>query len=216
MKLDGRNIARNTGYATFIKESTGPNGERELYELRILVKAVPISWQDDAERLLPEPMPPVVGKQWDKHGNERPKYDPKDEKYLAARAQWMARTWAKKIYDATIDKAVQWETPAELLERDPGAFYDGVYEELNGSFTKGEIQRWLLAINAIDQVGGADVALAEEGLFQEIVRLGKVRAMEGYAGQQLDEAADGDAVPRASDLLGEGMVLRDGLADEES
>jgi hypothetical protein len=183
MKFNGRPVGRYTGHVTMVRRE----GE-ELKQLAIKVQQLPVGWQEECERLLPPPSPPVVGKRY-VEGEEQPKYNTDDPTYVADYETWQHRTWAKKIYDATIDENVQFETPAEMLENEgAAAFYDAIYAELGESFSRGEIARWLLTINSIDQVGGADVALAEQGLFQEIARL------SGVSGVEEVEAGAGDAI----------------------
>ena len=174
MRFDGREIKRSTGYVIFVRGE----GKDDLHEVRIRVQALPATWVDECERMLPEPMPPIVGKQWDKNGRESPKYDDKAPAYLEARARWQYRTWAKKIHDATIEPGIVWDTDPSLKDKDAGAFYDSIWHELLGAFTRGEINRWILTVNGIDMVGGADVALHEEGLFQAVRRLLEVRGVE--------------------------------------
>lgn len=173
MKHRGANLGRYTGTVTIVRQE----GD-DLIQINIRVQQLPIEWQRECERLLPPPVPPVVGKTYDKRGEEHPKYDEKDPKYVAESDQWQRRTWAKKIYDATIDPDIEWETDKALLESDAPAFYDGIFAELSEAFSAGEINRWLFTVNSIDQVGGADVALAEEGLFQAVKGLLEVRDLE--------------------------------------
>lgn len=179
MKYDGRNLGRYTGAVTIVREEADG-----LAQFSIQVQQLPITWQEQCERQLPPPTPPIVGKKY-VNGEEQPKYDREDPAYVAEYDKWQHRCWAKKIYDATIDERVKFETDPGLLDTNPGEFYDGVFNELLEAFSRGEIQRWLLTINAIDQVGGADVALAEEGLFQEIQRLLSLPGVEA------DEAGGG-------------------------
>lgn len=183
MKFQGKQFKRYTGYATFVRGES----RDDLHEVRIRIQALPITWQDECERVLPEPMPPVVGKVFDKHGNAQPKYDHEDQTYQAQHTQWQYRTWAKKIYDATIDPNVEWETSADVLAAEGAeAFYDRIFDELLEGFTRGEISQWLLSVNTIDQVGGADVALAEERLIQGVRRFIALRDVEAGEGEPVE------------------------------
>lgn len=182
MKFEGRHLSRYTGTVTLVR------GEGDdLHQINIRVQQLPVTWQEECERMLPPPTPPVVGKVYE-GGEEKPKYNEDDPKYKAEAEQWEHRTWAKKIYDATIDENVQWETDPKLLEDSPGSFYDAIFGELSETFSRGEISRWLFTVNAIDQVGGADVALAEQGLFQV------VKGLLELPGLETDTATDADAV----------------------
>lgn len=173
MRHGGRELTRYTGTVVIVR------GEGEQLEaIQIKVQQLPVSWQEECERVLPPPTPPVIGKEKKPDGSFGPKYDTEDEKYRAEYATWQHRTWAKKIVDATIDKDVEFETDQGLLATDPLAYYDAIFVELSEAFSRGEIQRWLLTINSIDQVGGADVALVEEGLFPAVKRLLEVRRVE--------------------------------------
>lgn len=173
MKRNGQQMNRYTGTVVIVR------GEHdELEAIQIKVQQLPVSWQEECERVLPPPTPPVIGKEKQPDGNFGPKYDYEDSGYKSQYAAWQYRTWAKKIVDATIDRDIEFETDQGLLATDPTAYYDAIFAELSESFSRGEIQRWLLTINSIDQVGGADVALVEEGLFPAIKRLLKVPDVE--------------------------------------
>jgi hypothetical protein len=157
-------------------EQDEETGELEDYQIRI--QQLPASWEKETARLLPEPVPPVVGKVFDGAGKESPKYGHDDPQYVKDRGQWEDRKAALKIRDATIDDRITWQTSEALRSSDIRAYCDGVFAELISGFTRGELNHWLLAINSIDTVGGADIALAEEGLLQLIKRVVRVPDVE--------------------------------------
>lgn len=173
MKHNGQDLHRYTGTVTMVR------GEADdLHMLQIKVQQLPVSWHEECERLLPPPAPPIVGKEKQADGNWGAKHDYDDPDFKRDRARWEQRCWAKKIVDATVDRNIEFETSDDLLATNPVDYYDGIFGELSEAFSRGEIQRWLLTINSIDQVGGADVALVEEGLFPAIKRLLAVRDVE--------------------------------------
>lgn len=179
MKYGSDEIRRYRGYVTFVRGES----KDDLHQLRIRIQTLPPTWQDECDRMLPEPVPPIVGKEFDSQGNSRPKHDPKEPRFVAEYTEWRHMVTAKKIHDSTVDPAIQWETDPALLEQDPRAYYRAIYQELAESFSGGEIAHWLVTINGSNQVGGADVALAEEGLFQAVSRLLAVPDVEAHAEQ---------------------------------
>lgn len=174
MQYAGKKIDRYTGRVSIgrIDEETG-----ELYEISILVKQLPLGWAEECERQLPQPRPPIIGKVYDKQGRETPKYNEDDPGYRAELSKWEHRTWAKKIHDATIDPGITWET---VKGDDIPAFYDGIYAELAASFSRSEVSTWMVVINGIDQVGGADILLAQEGLSRFIRDAREVQTVAGH------------------------------------
>jgi len=189
MKHNGRELRRYVGTVTLVRDVVDDNGapvlddngRPTLERINITVQQLPVSWQEECERMLPPPQAPIVGQEKQPDGTMGPKYDYADPEYLKAQRSWEYKTWAKKIADATIDRLIEFETPGDLLASDPDAYYEAIFGELSEAFSRGELQRWLLTINSIDQVGGADVALIEQGLFPAVERLFQVPAVEEIA-----------------------------------
>lgn len=171
MKLGGNSVERYTGTVSIVR----PVGDGKYESLDIKVKQLPITWQEECELQLPPPKPPVVGKTYDKQGNESPKYDRDDPEFKRACATWEHRTWAKKIHDATIDDRIEWETDRGDLS--PSEFYDRIFGELLESFSRSEVAQWVFTINAIDQVAGVDVAFAKESLHRVVIGDGEAGAL---------------------------------------
>lgn len=185
MQFDGRRIDRYTGTTSIVRknEETG-----DLEEIRIRVKQLPVTWEEECEMQLPKPKPPVVGRVYDKQGKDTPKYDTDDPEFLEAYREWEHRRWAKKIHDATIDDRVTWETSRDGKTHEE--FYDGIFAELSDSFTRSEITSWITTINLIDQVGGADIAQAKESLHRWIIGNGEVSELGEIAGDLGENSAD--------------------------
>lgn len=177
MQLDGHPVKRYTGCAHILRRENG-----ELVDLQFAIVQLDPQWEEEAERQLPPPTAPINGRTKDASGAMVPTYNEEDPEFLQALAVWQRRQKAKRIHDANIDDRISWETDPEILESNPKKFYDGIWEELRASFARGEINRWVSAIVGIDQVGGADIALAEESLFRELQRLGALSDMEEEPG----------------------------------
>jgi len=173
MQFNGRSVERYKGVVHIVRETEGV-----LEDFQIRIKQLPATWERDAQRVLPEPVPPVVGKVFDGAGKESPKYGHDDPAYVRSRELWEDRRTALKIRDATIDEGITWQTPVELRQTDIGAYCDALFAELVDAFSRGELSRWVLTINTIDAVGGADIALAEEGLLPVIQRLVQLSQLE--------------------------------------
>ena len=182
MDFAGKKLSRYTGTVHIMREQ----GD-ELTDLQIKVRQLPLDWQEECEIQLPPPEAPIVGKEFDKQGVATPKRDYEDAEFVKAGRKWEHATWAKKIHDATIDERITWEADKGLLASSPAAYYEAIYQELSACFSRQEIAQWLLTINSIDQVAGADIALAEESLFRFVLGSPAVSKLEGNEDERRTE-----------------------------
>jgi hypothetical protein len=176
VKIQGRTHERYRGIVQFIREVDG-----ELSAIQIRVQQLPATWDSEAARMLPEPLAKPNG--WKMEDGERvPKYDTEDPAYKKAHETWTQRMQAKKIHDSCVDDGVEFEADEALLHEDPPAYYDAIFAELCQTFSRGELNQWLLTVNAIGQVGGSDIALQEQAMFQRVaasLRISNVAEDEG-------------------------------------
>jgi hypothetical protein len=193
LKVKGRELERYAGEFTCIRKVPDfdpASGGDPMELIRIKIRALPSSWAEEAAKHLPlRPQPPLgkVATKDPQTGNMVRQPDEEDPDYKRAILAWERLFYAKKIHDATEDEGIEWETQLEGVAYEK--FYAGIADELDASFSRGEVSQWALAIDGIGQVGGADIAIAAQSMFQGQAFLDYLRAIhkDQQAGPVLPE-----------------------------
>lgn len=144
-------------------------------DLQLTVTALPIGYDEELERGLPNPVPPVRGPLRDERGSllreagrPVPFYDTFDPKYQAERRQAMRRRMTLMIREALRgDSQVQWETPEEKGGRSDADYADALYAEMRAfGFTEGDLAALIGAVVQASSLTEEELAKGREQFFR--------------------------------------------------
>ncbi len=134
----------------------------------VTIRALPLTFTDRLEQVLPRPVPPrefakdrtgklVRGDD----GSPVVVYDERAPKYAAARSRHANLRGAAMIHEALkADSSVTWEAQ-EAAFKTPAEFYEAIYNELCGtSLTLGDLLKLASDINALSGLTPQEVAAA--------------------------------------------------------
>jgi hypothetical protein len=155
MKYQGKDIEKSASQVVLLTRETAGGEKRP--DIRITVRALPLGFEEGAEKDIPSPAPRPLGFLYDR--KNKPLRDPETGKPLLRTNEESSEfrleialvnrlQSVRMIYHAIKDDDnIEFSTDPELLERDPSAFYDSIYGEMrDAGFTAGDYLKLIRAV----------------------------------------------------------------------